>query len=61
MARTRSARGWRAGTEDDTAGRRRIVADKRRMSAEEAQQVGASLGIDWEKIDLEHFRCGLEV
>jgi hypothetical protein len=31
------------------------------MSAEEAQQVGASLGIDWEKIDLEQFRRGLEV
>ena len=37
------------------------MADKRRMSAEEAQQVGASLGIDWEKIDLEQFRRGLEV
>lgn len=37
------------------------MGSKRRVGAEEAQQVGASLGIDWRKIDLEQFRRGLEV
>jgi hypothetical protein len=37
------------------------VGEKRRMSAEEARQVGASIGIDWGKTDLEQFRRGLEV
>ena len=31
------------------------------VSAEEAQQVGATLGLDWQKIDLVQFRRGLEV
>ena len=35
--------------------------DKRRISAEEAREAGASLDIDWEKIDLGQFRRGLEV
>lgn len=38
-----------------------IVGTKRRISAEEARQVGASLGIDWKSIELEQFRRGLEV
>jgi hypothetical protein len=37
------------------------MGNTRRVRAEEAQQVGASLGIDWKKIDLEQFRRGLEV
>jgi hypothetical protein len=37
------------------------VANKRRISAEEAKQVGVTLGLDWKKIDLEQFRRGLEV
>jgi hypothetical protein len=37
------------------------VADKRRISAEEAQQVGSKLGLDWKQIELEQFRRGLEV
>ena len=37
------------------------MAPKRRMSREEAQKVGLSLGIDWKKVDLEQFRRGLEV
>jgi hypothetical protein len=37
------------------------MSDKRRVGAEEAQRVGASLGIDWTKVDLEQFRRGLEV
>ena len=34
---------------------------KRRISTEEARATGTQLGIDWEKIDLEQFRRGLEV
>ena len=37
------------------------MADKRRISAEEAQQVGSKLGLDWKQIELEQFRRGLEV
>ena len=35
--------------------------NKRWISAEEVQQVGATLGLDWQKIDLEQFRRGLEI
>lgn len=34
---------------------------KRKVAADEAQRVGALLGIDWKKVDLEQFRRGLEV
>lgn len=34
---------------------------KRTVSAAEAKQVGASLGLDWGEIDPEQFRRGLEV
>lgn len=37
------------------------MSNKRRISAEEVQQVGATLGLDWQKIDLEQLRRGLEV
>ena len=37
------------------------MENKRRIGAEEAQQLGVTLGIDWKKIDLEQFRRGLEV
>jgi len=37
------------------------VADKRRISEEEAKQVGTTLRLDWTKVDLEQFRRGLEV
>ena len=37
------------------------MADKRRISAEEAKLVGSKLGLDWKVIDLEQFRRGLEV
>jgi hypothetical protein len=40
---------------------RSIVGNKRRISAEEARQVGTSLGINWKSIELEQFRRGLEV
>ena len=37
------------------------MAGKRRIEAEEARRVGASLGIVWEHVVLEQFRRGLEV
>lgn len=37
------------------------MTGKRRIEAEEARRVGASLGIDWTKVDPEQFRRGLEV
>ena len=37
------------------------MASKRGVGADEARRVGASLGIDWKKVDLEQFRRGLEV
>jgi len=35
--------------------------NKRKVSSEEAKQVGVTLGMDWAKIDLDQFRRGLEV
>ena len=37
------------------------MADAHRITAEQARQVGTSLGVDWAKIELEQFRRGLEV
>jgi len=37
------------------------MANKRRVSAEEARAIGTRLGIDFAKVDLEQFRRGLEV
>jgi hypothetical protein len=37
------------------------VTKKRQIDAEEARAVGATLGLDWTKVDLEQFRRGLEV
>ena len=37
------------------------MADKRQIDAEEARELGARLGIDWNKVDLQEFRRGLEV
>lgn len=37
------------------------MGNKRRISAEEARQVGTALGIDWKDVELEQFRRGLEV
>jgi len=37
------------------------LANKRRIDAEKARQVGATLGIDWTKVDPEQFRRGLEI
>jgi hypothetical protein len=41
--------------------RRQVVADKRQIDAEEARELGSRLGIDWNKVDLQQFRRGLEV
>jgi hypothetical protein len=37
------------------------MVNKRRISAEEARNVGSTLKVDWSKVDLEQFRRGLEV
>ena len=37
------------------------MADKRQIDAEEARELGTTLGIDWTKVDLQQFRRGLEV
>ena len=37
------------------------MGNKRRISADEAKQIGTTLGLDWKKVDLEQFRRGLEV
>jgi hypothetical protein len=37
------------------------MADTRRISIEEAREVGTTLRIDWTKVDLQQFRRGLEV
>ncbi len=37
------------------------MPSKRRISAEEARNLGSTLGIDWTQVDLEQFRRGLEV
>ncbi|HRK31631.1 MAG TPA: hypothetical protein PLD59_11175 [Tepidisphaeraceae bacterium] len=34
---------------------------KRKMSADEAKQIGDGLGLNWAKVDLEQFQRGLEV
>lgn len=37
------------------------IGEKRKITTEEARSTGNKLGLDWEKIDLEQFRRGLEV
>ncbi|MGA2403531.1 MAG: DUF5661 family protein [Syntrophobacteraceae bacterium] len=37
------------------------MASKRTISTEEAERMGATLGVDWTKIPVEQFRRGLEV
>src|SRR6476619_4537984 len=38
-----------------------IMANKRQITPDEARRIGAVLGMDWKKFDLEQFRRGLEV
>lgn len=35
--------------------------NRRRVSIEEAKRIGATLGINWDKIELDQFHRGLEV
>ena len=37
------------------------MANKSRISEDEARQIGDGLGLDWNEVDLEQFRRGLEV
>lgn len=37
------------------------MAEKRRVTVEEAKQIGVAMGLDWTKVDLSQFRRGLEV
>ena len=37
------------------------MAGTRGISAAEAREVGAALGVDWTKVDLQQFRRGLDV
>jgi hypothetical protein len=37
------------------------VAEKRRTTVEEARRVGDAIGVDWNSIDLEQFRAGMDV
>lgn len=37
------------------------MSSKRAITSEEAEKIGAELGIDWNAVDLEEFRRGLEV
>jgi hypothetical protein len=37
------------------------VAEHRRTTREEARSVGDSIGVDWERFDLEQFRAGMDV
>lgn len=35
--------------------------NKQRISTDEANRIGAALGVDWSQIDVDQFRRGLEV
>jgi Protein of unknown function (DUF5661) len=37
------------------------VAESRRTSSEEARRVGDEIGVDWQRLDLEQFRAGMDV
>jgi len=39
----------------------RVVTETRRTTSEEAQRVGAKIGVDWTRFDLEQFRAGMDV
>ena len=38
-----------------------IVMAKKKITLNEAREIGASLGIDWSKVDVDEFRRGLEI
>ncbi|MCK4555859.1 MAG: hypothetical protein KAT83_04585, partial [Candidatus Aenigmarchaeota archaeon] len=37
------------------------MSEKKHFSSEEAKEVGESLGIKWDKFDVEQFRMGMDV
>ena len=37
------------------------MSSARRTTAEEARRTGDQIGVDWERIDLEEFRSGMDV
>ena len=37
------------------------MTETRRTSTEEAQRVGDAIGVDWDRVDLEQFRAGMDV
>ena len=37
------------------------MAGKKHFTSEEAKQIGAKLGIDWSRFDVEQYRMGLDV
>lgn len=37
------------------------MTTKKHFTAEEAEQIGEQLGIDWSKFDVEQFRMGMDV
>ncbi len=37
------------------------MAESRRTSSEEARRVGDEIGVDWQRLDLEQFRAGMDV
>ena len=37
------------------------MTEQRRTTTEEARRVGDAIGVDWERLDLERFRAGMDV
>jgi hypothetical protein len=37
------------------------MPEERRTTAEEARRVGDEIGVDWDRVDLEQFRAGMDV
>ena len=37
------------------------MAPRQRFSTDEARRIGVALGVDWQQIDVEQFRHGMEV
>lgn len=64
LAGSAPAGNWRGMTGEKMQGKEREsvnTAQRQPLSAEEAHQIGAQLGLDWTKVDLDQFRRGLEV
>jgi hypothetical protein len=44
-----------------SATKEETVSEKRRTTTDEARRVGDSIGVDWDRFDLEQFRAGMDV